>query len=70
MNGRERFVTIALYHFGNTADMAIPEKQRDLTHLTRNLEDWDIVEKAPHQVWRTLEGRQLIERRLKKLVKL
>ncbi|KAK0730672.1 hypothetical protein B0H67DRAFT_562524 [Lasiosphaeris hirsuta] len=45
-------------------------KQRDLTHLTRNLKDWDIVEKAPHQVWKTLEGRELIERRLKKLAKL
>lgn len=44
-------------------------KQRDLTHLTQNLVDWDIVAKAPHQVWRTLEGREMIERRLKKLVR-
>jgi hypothetical protein len=42
-------------------------KQRDLTHLTRNLEDWDIVDKAPHQVWRTWEGREVIEKRLRKL---
>ncbi|KAK1757669.1 hypothetical protein QBC47DRAFT_376666 [Echria macrotheca] len=46
------------------------EKQRDLTHITLNLEDWDIVDKAPHQVWRTFEGREMIERRLRKLVKL
>jgi pimeloyl-ACP methyl ester carboxylesterase len=42
-------------------------KQRDLTHLTRRLEDWDIVDKAPHQVWRTLAGREAIEKRLRKL---
>jgi len=34
------------------------------------LEDWDIVDKAPHDIWRTLEGRELMERRLKKLVKM
>lgn len=45
-------------------------KQRDLTHLTRRLEDWDVVDKAPHQVWRTLEGREAIEKRLRKLVDL
>ncbi|KAK3335540.1 hypothetical protein B0T19DRAFT_350977 [Cercophora scortea] len=44
-------------------------KQRDLTHLTKNLEDWDIVDQAPHQVWETLEGREVIEKRLRKLVK-
>lgn len=49
-------------------DSVWEEKQRDLTHLTRRLEDWDIVDKAPHQVWRTLEGRDQIEKRLKKLV--
>jgi len=45
------------------------EKQRDLTHLTDRLEDWDVVEEAPHQVWETPEGRELIERRLKKLAR-
>ncbi|KAK1781126.1 hypothetical protein QBC45DRAFT_390905 [Copromyces sp. CBS 386.78] len=45
-------------------------KQRDLTQLTSNLEDWDIVDQAPHQVWRTLEGREMIEKRLKKLARL
>lgn len=49
-------------------DSVWEEKQRDLTHLTRRLEDWDIVDKAPHQVWRTLEGREQIEKRLKRLV--
>lgn len=43
-------------------------KQRDLTQLTDNLHDWDIVNKAPHQVWKTLDGRQIIERRIKQLV--
>lgn len=44
------------------------EKQKDLTQLTDNLHDWDVVRKAPHQVWRTLDGREVIERRLKQLV--
>jgi len=46
------------------------DKQRDLTHLTDNLEDWDVTKDAPHRVWDTLEGRELIEKRLKKLAKL
>lgn len=44
------------------------EKQRDLTQLTDNLHDWDVVHKAPHQVWRTLDGREVIEKRIKQLV--
>jgi hypothetical protein len=43
-------------------------KQRDLTHITDNLEDWDIVDEAPHRVWRTVEGRDMMERGLRKLV--
>ncbi|KAH8788832.1 mitochondrial integral membrane protein [Diaporthe sp. PMI_573] len=43
-------------------------KQRDLTHLTENLHDWDIVNKAPHQVWKTLDGREVIEKRIRQLV--
>jgi pimeloyl-ACP methyl ester carboxylesterase len=42
-------------------------KQRDLTHLTRNLVAWDVVDKSPHEVWSTLEGREILEKRLKKL---
>ncbi|KAF2739298.1 mitochondrial integral membrane protein-like protein [Polyplosphaeria fusca] len=44
-------------------------KQKDLTTLTENLVSWDVVSKAPHQVWDTLEGRTVMEERLKKLVK-
>lgn len=44
------------------------EKQRDLTQLTDNLHDWDVVNKAPHQVWKTLDGREIIEKRIKQLV--
>ncbi|KAK7419019.1 hypothetical protein QQZ08_011038 [Neonectria magnoliae] len=43
-------------------------KQRDLTRLTDRLKSWDIVDGAPHEVWRTLEGREKIEKRLKQLV--
>ena len=44
------------------------DKQRDLTSLTDNLKHWDIVDKAPHEVWKTLEGRRRIEKRLAQLV--
>ncbi|KAI1174974.1 mitochondrial integral membrane protein [Nemania sp. FL0916] len=43
-------------------------KQRDLTGLTHKLQHWDIVKDAPHRVWETLEGRELIEKRLRQLV--
>ncbi|KAF2013209.1 hypothetical protein BU24DRAFT_393813 [Aaosphaeria arxii CBS 175.79] len=44
-------------------------KQKDLSTLTDNLVGWDVVNKAPHQVWRTLEGRTAMEKRLGDLVK-
>ncbi|RSL59811.1 hypothetical protein CEP54_007077 [Fusarium duplospermum] len=44
------------------------KKQRDLTELTDKLKNWDIVDGAPHEVWRTLDGREKIEKRLKELV--
>lgn len=50
------------------ADDEWANKQRDLTHLTNNLQHWDIVNNASHEIWRTLEGRQTIEKRLKQLV--
>ncbi|KAM0255423.1 hypothetical protein ACHAQJ_005791 [Trichoderma viride] len=43
-------------------------KQRDLTRLTDKLQHWDIVDDAPHEVWLTLDGREKIEKRLKKMV--
>ncbi|KAH8676317.1 hypothetical protein BX600DRAFT_432833 [Xylariales sp. PMI_506] len=43
-------------------------KQRDLTHLTNKLLYWDIVNNAPHEVWGTLDGRKVIEERLKEVV--
>jgi pimeloyl-ACP methyl ester carboxylesterase len=49
-------------------DSTWEKKQRDLSHLTRNLVSWDIVNRAPSEVWRTLEGREVIEKRLKELV--
>ena len=44
-------------------------KQKDLTHYTRKLVGSDIVAAAPHQVWKTKEGRDVMEKRLKELVK-
>jgi pimeloyl-ACP methyl ester carboxylesterase len=43
-------------------------KQRDLSHLTNNLVAWDIVNQAPTEVWKTFEGREIIEKRLNELV--
>jgi Region of unknown function (DUF2417) len=43
-------------------------KQEDLTKITENLVAWDIVSKAPaEEVWRTLEGRQILQKRLGEL---
>lgn len=44
-------------------------KQDDLTHLTNTLVAWDVVNKAPHQVWKTLKGRTIMEERIGELVK-
>ena len=45
------------------------KKQEELTKLTGSLLSWDVVDDAPPHVWRTYEGRRLMEKRLKKLVK-
>jgi pimeloyl-ACP methyl ester carboxylesterase len=50
-------------------DQEWEKEQRDLTRITENLVAWDVVKQAPDQVWRTLAGRQLIEKRLGQLVK-
>ena len=52
------------------SDLDWRDKQQQLTKITDNLVAWDVVKKAPHEVWRTLEGRQAIEKRLKQLVNL
>lgn len=44
-------------------------KQEDLTKITENLLDWSVVNKAPHEVWRTYNGRAEMEKGLAKLVK-
>ena len=45
------------------------KKQEDLTKLTDKLVAWDVVPGAPHEVWSTLDGRQILEKRLGELVK-
>ena len=45
------------------------KKQEDLSTLTDNLISWDVVNAAPHEVWRTLDGRTTLEKRLGQLVK-
>jgi pimeloyl-ACP methyl ester carboxylesterase len=45
------------------------EQQKQLSNITDNLLAWDVVHKAPHEVWRTLEGRNTLEKRLGELVR-
>lgn len=40
-----------------------------LSGLSDKLLSWDIIDHAPHEVWRTREGRRTLERRLGQLVK-
>ena len=51
------------------SDSEWEKKQKDLTTLTNNLLAWDVVNQAPHEVWETLEGRTILEKRLGELVK-
>jgi pimeloyl-ACP methyl ester carboxylesterase len=44
------------------------DKQEDLTGITKNLRNWDIVQKAPHEVWKTTEGRRVLEQRLREVL--
>ena len=44
-------------------------KQRDLTGVTGNLMNWDVVKRAEHRVWRSLEGRDIMEKRVGQLVR-
>jgi alpha-beta hydrolase superfamily lysophospholipase len=44
-------------------------KQEDLTKLTEKLVAWNVVPKAPHEVWKTFEGRKAMEKSLANLVK-
>jgi pimeloyl-ACP methyl ester carboxylesterase len=42
--------------------------QRELSKLTDNLVAWDVVNGAPHEVWRNSHGREILEKRLTQLV--
>lgn len=54
----------------NRKDQAWQAKQEDLTTLTDQLISWDVVSDAPHEVWKSLEGRKILEKRLGELVKI
>ncbi|KAJ6264636.1 hypothetical protein Dda_0785 [Drechslerella dactyloides] len=42
--------------------------QKGMTKVTDNLISWDIVSKAPHRVWETPEGWNMLSKRIKQLV--
>jgi pimeloyl-ACP methyl ester carboxylesterase len=50
------------------SDREWARKQEDSRRITDNLVDWSVVNKAPHQVWKTFEGREEMEKSLGKLV--
>ncbi|KAE8353024.1 hypothetical protein BDV28DRAFT_133990 [Aspergillus coremiiformis] len=43
--------------------------QEKLTKVTKNLKNWDVVRGAVHEVWRSSEGRAIVEKRLRQMVK-
>ena len=53
----------------NRKDATWQAKQEDLTTLTDRLISYDVVDDAPHEVWRTLSGRTILEKRLGQLIK-
>ncbi|KAI9931541.1 hypothetical protein ASPWEDRAFT_25587 [Aspergillus wentii DTO 134E9] len=52
---------------GKSRDWAA--RQEELTKITDSLMEWDVVDGAPHEVWRSFEGRQILELRLRQLVR-
>ncbi|KAF2397549.1 hypothetical protein EJ06DRAFT_539486 [Trichodelitschia bisporula] len=50
------------------SDSTWGNKQEDLTRITDNLLAWSVVNQAPHEVWKTLKGRQAMDEGLKKLI--
>lgn len=44
------------------------QRQEELSQITNKLLSWDIVNDAPHEVWTTIEGRQLLGKRLREMV--
>lgn len=53
------------YHTDNEWE----RKQKDLIGLRNKLISWDVVNRAPHQVWQVQDGRKVMEKILKQLVK-
>jgi pimeloyl-ACP methyl ester carboxylesterase len=50
-------------------DPAWAKGQEDLSTITNNLLSWDVVHDAPHEIWTDGEGRQVLEKRLREIVK-
>lgn len=69
-NIQNKDVPFVLISSGKTMeeDREWEKKQKDLTDLTSKLISWDVLDKAPSEVWKILEGRDIIEKRLKDLV--
>ncbi|KAJ5444507.1 uncharacterized protein N7458_008379 [Penicillium daleae] len=51
------------------ADPEWAKRQEDLSHITNKLLSWDVVHDAPHEVWTDGEGRQVLDSRLKDIVR-
>jgi pimeloyl-ACP methyl ester carboxylesterase len=68
---QDRTTPLAIVSSGirTKSDKEWERKQEDLTNITDKLLSWTVVKKAPHEVWRTYEGRVALEKSLAKLVK-
>ncbi|KAJ9302374.1 hypothetical protein DTO271G3_1240 [Paecilomyces variotii] len=45
------------------------KRQEDLGQITDNLIAWDVIKHAPHEVWKTSDGRKIMEARLGDLLR-
>lgn len=69
IQSRDTPLVVIASGISNKLDEEWESKQRDLQHVTDNLISYDVVHGAPHQVWKSEKGREIMEKRLGDLVK-
>ncbi|KAH0608933.1 uncharacterized protein H6S33_001161 [Morchella sextelata] len=63
-------VPVAVISSGKSVkhDQQWNDGQRELTEITDNLVAWDVVNHAPHDVWNSIDGANILQKRLKELL--
>lgn len=69
IQGRDLPLVVVSSGINVRSDREWEEGQQKSTNITDHLLDWSVVNKAPHQVWKTLKGREEMEAGLAKIVK-